>query len=131
MTDSTQKTPLELSLLGPQADEFRPADLNLDRKEGLRITWSDGLKSVFPLAFLRKNCPCATCRETHGPAPAPPSSGLSLTILPANIDKATQFTDAHLVGNYAIQITWCDGHSTGIYDFRMLRMLDTAQPHQG
>ena len=128
MTEPTRKTPLELSLLDPQADEFRPNDLNLDRKEGLRITWADGQKSTFPLPFLRKNCPCATCRETHGPAPAPPSSGgMSLTILPANIDRATQFADARLVGNYAIQITWADGHNTGIYDFRMLRTLDASK----
>jgi DUF971 family protein len=128
-TDLPRKPPIELSLLGPQADEFRPTDLNLDRKEGLRITWADAHKSVFPLPFLRKNCPCATCRETHGPAPAPASSGMSLTILPANIDKATQFADARLVGNYAIQITWADGHSTGIYDFRMLRVLDASTAH--
>jgi DUF971 family protein len=122
MTDNQRKTPLTLSTLGPQADEFRPIDLNLDRKEGLRITWADNHKSVFPLTFLRKNCPCATCRETHGPAPV--VSGTSLTILPANISKATEFADARLVGNYAIQITWGDGHSTGIFDFRMLRLLD-------
>ena len=31
--------------------------------------------------------------------------------------------DAKLVGNYAIQFTWSDGHNTGIFDFRFLRSL--------
>ena len=102
-------------------DQFRPVDLNLDRKEGLRIKWADGAESLLPLAYLRKRCPCATCRETR--EQVPPSSGLSLTILPTGIERATVFADAHLVGNYAIQITWADGHSTGIYDFRYLRAI--------
>ena len=27
------------------------------------------------------------------------------------------------VGNYAVSLTWQDGHSTGIYSFRLLRQL--------
>jgi len=27
------------------------------------------------------------------------------------------------VGNYALSLNWADGHSTGIYSFRMLRAL--------
>jgi DUF971 family protein len=27
------------------------------------------------------------------------------------------------VGNYALGLTWADGHSTGIYSFRLLRTL--------
>jgi DUF971 family protein len=27
------------------------------------------------------------------------------------------------VGNYALSITWADGHSTGIYAFRYLRAI--------
>ncbi len=103
-------------------DQFRPVDLRLDRKDGLFISWADGRKSHFPLAFLRKNCPCATCREEREHAP-PPTSGRSLTILSPNISKATEFTNAKTVGNYAIQIDWADGHRTGIYDFRFLRAI--------
>lgn len=108
--------------VGEGDGSIRPVDLHLDRREGLKIVWADGVKSHYPLAFLRKACPCATCREERE-KPRPPSSGLSLTILPAGIDRAAQFADARLVGNYAIQITWQDGHSTGIYDFRYLRSI--------
>lgn len=110
----------------PKSDDpnLRPTDLHLDRKDGLRIQWADGTTSHFPLAFLRKNCPCATCRAEREQKPAAPSGGLSLNILPAGIDRAAQFAGARTVGNYAIQITWADGHNTGIYDFRYLREID-------
>ncbi len=28
------------------------------------------------------------------------------------------------VGNYAIQISWSDGHNSGIYSFRLLKELE-------
>ncbi|RIK68350.1 MAG: DUF971 domain-containing protein [Planctomycetota bacterium] len=126
----TEDQLIDLALRRPMAaEQFRPADLHLDRREGLRIRWADGHESRYPLAYLRKRCPCATCR-TERDAPKPPRSGLSLTILPAGIDRAAVFADAKLVGSYAIQITWADGHSTGIYDFRYLRIIcpSTAPP---
>lgn len=124
----TEDQLIELALRQPLAGEqFRPADLHLDRREGLRIKWSDGHESLFPLAYLRQRCPCATCR-TERDTPKPARSGMSLNILPAGIDRATLFADAKLVGNYAIQITWGDGHSTGIYDFRYLRIICPSNP---
>src|SRR5262245_36839421 len=44
-------------------DQSRPVgiDLALPEQE-LRIHWSDGVKSVFTMRFLRQNCPCASCR---------------------------------------------------------------------
>ncbi len=115
---------IDEALQRPQAaDEYTPVDLHLDRRDGLSVKWKDGRTSRFPLAFLRKNCPCATCR-TEREQPRPAATGRSLTILPANIDRAAQFATAELVGHYAIRIVWADGHSTGIYDFRYLRMID-------
>ena len=116
-TPSVQNTPSD----DPRT---RPTNLHLDHKTGLRIDWADGVVSHYPLVLLRKNCPCATCR-TEREQPAKPS-GMSLTILPAGIDRATQFASARTVGNYAIQITWADGHSTGIFDFRFLRSIDPS-----
>lgn len=121
----TQDQIIQQALSQPAtADGVRPTNLHLDRKDGLRIDWADGVSSHYPLAYLRKHCPCATCRGTHEEKSGPAPAGLSLTILPSNIDKAAQFTDGRLVGNYAIQIIWADGHSTGIYDFRYLRAID-------
>ena len=110
------------------ASEFRPADMHLDRKDGLTIKWDDGHTSHFSLGELRKQCPCATCRSERE-APKSKGNPLSLDVLPANIGRATQFANARLVGNYAIQVEWGDGHNTGIYDFRYLRLLCPPEKH--
>ena len=127
-TNNDNQTIDQATSQSPTDPRFKPIDLNLDRQAGLSIKWADGASSQFPLDFLRKRCPCATCRdqrEKTSPTPVQQQGGsLSLNILPTDIDRATQFGDAKLVGRYAIQITWGDGHNTGIYDFRFLRMID-------
>ncbi len=119
LIDEAQERPLA-------ADEHTPVDLHLDRRDGLTIKWKDGRTSHYSLVFLRKHCPCATCR-TEREQPKPANAGRALTILPANIDRAAQFASAELVGHYAIRIVWADGHSTGIYDFRYLRLIDPME----
>jgi len=108
--------------LDPADPRFRPVELHLDKKSGLRIRWADGVEQFFPIVLLRKNCPCATCRAEREESEKKPA-GPSLTILPKGIERATEVADASLVGNYAINIVWGDGHSTGIYDFRYLRSI--------
>src|SRR5678815_3459051 len=39
-----------------------PLRLDLKRDEKLVIEWQDGHVCTYPLAYLRKNCPCATCK---------------------------------------------------------------------
>ena len=102
-------------------DAVRPVDIHLDRQQSLTIRWADGHESRYPLPYLRRKRPCATCREAPPPKP---QTGTSLTILPANIGRQAQATGAALVGHYAIQLQWADGHDTGIYDFRYLRAID-------
>ena len=116
------------------AAKFKPKDLHIDRRDGLRIIWEDGRSSHYSLVFLRKNCPCATCRENKAEMPAA-NKGLSLTILPPGIYPAVMFSAAHLVGTYALPVTRADGHTTGMYDFRYLRAVceskDGAQSQAG
>jgi len=101
------------------ADFSTPADVRLRLKEQeLRITWADGRVSVYPLAYLRANCPCAVCRAERGQR-----EKTALPILSPSAVESIKAVDGGLVGNYAIQITWSDGHNTGIFDFRYLRQL--------
>ena len=74
------------------------------------VTWEDGHASVFPLDYLRSWCPCAMC-QGH----APEAKYLGLT--------GQELMHVEGVGNYAISLTWQDGHNTGIYSFRLLRRL--------
>jgi len=97
-----------------------PISLNLKRDEKLEITWSDGKKCVYPIALLRTMCPCAQCRTVREGEGKKKSS---LTILPGNFAEPITAAGAQLVGNYALQIEWSDGHDSGIYSFEYLREI--------
>ncbi|HXV63118.1 MAG TPA: P-loop NTPase [Vicinamibacteria bacterium] len=103
---------------GAQAD--RPKEIAADEKS-LRIRWSDGSESSFPFQFLRNHCPCAVCvDEWTGERKS------LILLLPSNFRPMAM----EPVGNYAVQISWSDGHNTGIYSFRYLRELEaeSSQP---
>ena len=96
----------------------RPKDITIDRAAGvLQITWGDLHISQFPLRWLRANCPCATCREERRVA-AQETDILKLSSGPL---PSAAIGNASLVGNYAIRLTWTDGHDAGIYAFAVLR----------
>lgn len=83
----------------------------------LAIAWADGHESYLPLARLRKECPCATCRaEIEKDRAAGP-----LRILKAGISGPPAITRIVPVGAYALQIVWGDGHDSGIYTYELLR----------
>ncbi len=99
-------------------EQKHPTKIDVDLKNSeVRITWLDGVTSIYPLPYLRKICPCATCndqRNNHDP----------LRVLkPDQIASGNLATDhpVEMVGNYALQFTWDDGHRTGIYTFDFLR----------
>jgi DUF971 family protein len=90
---------------------------------GVDITWADGHESHFDFPYLRDNCPCATCNDERekklafaGNTPAP-SAALPMFKPKPRAQSATQ------VGNYAIQINFNDGHSTGIFSYDYLRSM--------
>ena len=92
----------------------QPVDIHADGPAGeLRIEWSDGHVSRHPFEFMRYNCPCAGCQ---GEGNIPGTLSLNLTLRPFQYDMI----DLQMVGNYALQPTWKDGHSTGIYSFEKL-----------
>ena len=74
------------------------------------VTWDDAHVSTYALDYLRSWCPCAGC-QGHAPV---------AKYLERHDQELVQ-VDA--VGNYAVAPTWQDGHSTGIYSFRLLRRL--------
>ncbi len=96
----------------------RPRDIDVDRAAGsVTITWADWHVSVYTAEWLRANCPCATCREERWEA-TQENDELSLSSKPP---PSAVIEGAELVGGYAVQFVWADGHSTGIYGFAALR----------
>lgn len=82
----------------------------------LVVEWADGAVQRIPWALLRRNCPCAVCRGEFG---RPGRFDLDPDLRPGEDELA----DIRLVGNYALGITWADGHATGIHPFEHLRRL--------
>ena len=98
----------------------QPLEIELERTKELRIRWDDGRVSVFPLAFLRRMCPCAACRTEREEKPR---NALPVVRGPEQQSDMATAAAAGLVGNYALRIEWQDGHNTGIYDYDLLRSL--------
>jgi DUF971 family protein len=103
-----------------------PIRLDLKRDKQLEIDWQDGAKSVYSLSLLRTMCPCAQCREQRDQEA---KKKTLLKILPGNFAGDIHVVKAELVGNYALQIEWSDGHGSGIYSFQYLRDI-SPNPHR-
>lgn len=122
MPDESDGSPAEnpADHRGPHNDAVTPRDLKVRlREQRLIIEWKDGAHGEYSLDELRRRCPCAACRTERGQQADNP-----LKILKFN-PTDVRVTSANLVGRYAIQFHWSDGHNTGIFDFRFLRSLET------
>ena len=89
----------------------------------LAICWNDGAESYLDLQFLRRACPCAGCGGE------PDVLGNIIGSRPGGInysENSFELTAFQLVGGYALQLNWGDGHNTGIYSFQYLRRI--SQP---
>jgi DUF971 family protein len=104
---------------GRTLEKFRPTNVKAPHgARELSIAWADGTASSYPHEILRGYCPCATC-QGH--------SGSIRFVAGANLE----LRELEQVGNYALGLTWADGHSTGIYSFRFLRALGDLIAEKG
>ena len=87
----------------------------------LAIKWDGGGETFLPLEKLRRACPCAGCKgevDIMGNVYKSPEKKLG----PASF-QLVRFDN---VGTYAVQLTWADGHSSGIYSFDYLKRVEKA-----
>ena len=118
-------TDLPLRFTPPQSDSARvtarlqPTNIQQIGDE-LAIAWNDGTESFFRLEALRRACPCAAC----GGEP----DVLGHVVRPDVTYTAASFElrGWQMVGGYAIQPTWGDGHGSGLYSFPYLQRLNPA-----
>jgi len=99
-----------------------PTQIKILEKTKLFIKWDDTKESTIGLKYLRDECPCAGCKgETvllktyRPPKPVNPTPEMYM------------IKDIQQVGGYAIQISWRDGHNTGIYTWPYLKELSETQ----
>ncbi len=108
-----------------------PVEIKRLESKGIAITWSDGSRAEIASDTLRRNCPCAGCREMRGDTshakplttPAQPLKPRGLAIIDSSLAEQTALKQIWVVGQYALGMTWGDGHNTGIYTFDLLREL--------
>jgi DUF971 family protein len=96
---------------------MQPKDIQKIGRE-LAIKWDDGSESFISLETLRRHCPCAGCKgevDIMGNLYKNPDKPFSA--------GAFELVRVVNVGGYAIQPTWADGHSTGIYSFEYLKRV--------
>ena len=93
---------------------IEPREIKQEGESGLRITWGDDRVCFYKAADLRRACPCAQCvNEWTG----------QRVLKPEAVSEELTIADLSIVGRYALNFRWSDGHETGIYSFRYLREL--------
>lgn len=98
---------------------LEPKTLQLIGNE-LAISWNDDAESFLPLELLRRACPCASCGGEPDVLGNISRPGVTYTALSFGLRRWD------LVGGYAVQPVWGDGHRTGIYSYQYLRRLASA-----
>ena len=91
-----------------------PSEIEKLGDRAIRIVWEDGHVSDYPNVELRFRCSCASCVDEWSGKRRLERAGIPGDIRPV---------DLQLVGNYAVQLAWSDGHATGIYSYEYLRAI--------
>ena len=84
----------------------------------LYCEWEDGLKGTITMETFRKECPCAECTQDEL------NNKKTLTHLLDTFEEGKfQLKEVKAIGNYAIAVSWGDGHDSGIYTWEVLRRI--------
>ncbi len=92
-----------------------PKKIQIKEKKFLIVDWDDNSNSAIKLYNLRHYCPCAICNAEK--------EERSKTYIPIYSNEQLTVSQISMVGQYAVGITWKDGHNTGIYEFKELLKL--------
>jgi DUF971 family protein len=94
-----------------------PTQIIEESDSEVSIKWSDGTESRYNAVQLRRACPCAGCiNEWTG----------EKMLRDDNIAEGLTFTQISIVGRYALNFHFSDGHDTGIFSFAYLRKLESV-----
>jgi DUF971 family protein len=91
-----------------------PTKIIEESEREIRIIWSDGAETKYTAPMLRKKCPCASCvNEWTG----------EKILNEASVSDDLVINSTSVVGRYALNFHFSDGHDTGIFSFRYLRNI--------
>lgn len=92
-----------------------PTKIIEENDREITIEWSDESSHTYDAYNLRLNCPCAGCiDEWTGEKRLDPKS----------VDEAIELSRISIVGRYALNFHFSDGHETGIFSFKFLKDLN-------
>lgn len=95
---------------------IEPLQIIEESDSEITIAWSDEKQDSYQAADLRRACPCAGCvNEWTG----------EKTLNPASIADDISFSSIAVVGRYALNFNFSDGHDTGIFSFKYLREMSS------
>ena len=104
-------------MAGLQAETPSPQDITLhNRSRVLEVTFSDGSTFRIPFELMRVYSPSAEV-SGHGPGQEVLQTG----------KRDVDVVSLESVGNYAVQPTFSDGHSSGIFSWDYLYFLGSQQ----
>lgn len=93
---------------------IEPRQIIEESDSEISINWSDEVLTKYDAATLRRACPCAGCiNEWTG----------EKTLKPESVAEDLSFSSIAIVGRYALNFNFSDGHDTGIFSFNYLRQL--------
>ncbi|MDX1635543.1 MAG: DUF971 domain-containing protein [Marinobacter sp.] len=99
------------------SDTPRPVDIKIRKQSRLmRLEYTDGKVHELPFELLRVYSPSAEVRG-HGNGPGKLQTG----------KRDVLVTGAAMVGNYALKLTFSDGHDSGLFSWDYLRELGERQ----
>ncbi len=91
-----------------------PTQIIEESDSEVSIKWSDESESRYSAPQLRRACPCATCvNEWTG----------EKILDAAQIPDTLTIKTISIVGRYALNFVFSDGHDTGIFSFKYLKEL--------
>jgi DUF971 family protein len=98
------------------SDRLLPVNIAVIGGE-IAIAWNDGGESYISIRSIREACPCAGC------CGEPDALGRVAKPEVKHGPGSFELRGWQIVGGYAFQPSWGDGHATGLYTFAYLRKL--------
>lgn len=93
---------------------IQPSQIIEESNSEVSIKWSDDTETRYSAAQLRRACPCASCvNEWTG----------QKILDDKKIPEDLTFGSISIVGRYALNFHFSDGHDIGIFSFAFLHKL--------
>ena len=96
-----------------------PTQIIEESDSAVTVVWDDNFESTFEARALRISCPCASCIDEWTGAKRLDES---------QVPESITFRGVSIVGRYALNFRFSDGHDTGIFSFALLRKLADHSP---